>query len=148
MERAREEGGKILVHCRVGVSRSATVTVRYRSPLISSGSRSSHSFIFELVVRQNGLLDCVCDEAPGDLARGCVPHRAVQATERPYSAEHAAAVQSLRMGGRACEGAGEGRHVASPSRAFSKRQLALLSPRGTPAERKILALICNCARLK
>ncbi|KLO17443.1 hypothetical protein SCHPADRAFT_900708 [Schizopora paradoxa] len=29
MERAREEGGKILVHCRVGVSRSATVTIAY-----------------------------------------------------------------------------------------------------------------------
>jgi len=29
MERARGEGGKILVHCRVGVSRSATVTIAY-----------------------------------------------------------------------------------------------------------------------
>ncbi|KAL5526497.1 PPS1 [Sanghuangporus sanghuang] len=29
MERAREEGGTILVHCRVGVSRSATVTIAY-----------------------------------------------------------------------------------------------------------------------
>ncbi|KAH8117945.1 hypothetical protein DFH11DRAFT_1687033 [Phellopilus nigrolimitatus] len=29
MERARQEGGTILVHCRVGVSRSATVTIAY-----------------------------------------------------------------------------------------------------------------------
>ncbi|KAI5118131.1 hypothetical protein M0805_001730 [Coniferiporia weirii] len=29
MERARQHGGKILVHCRVGVSRSATVTIAY-----------------------------------------------------------------------------------------------------------------------
>ncbi|KAL5486084.1 PPS1 [Sanghuangporus weigelae] len=29
MERAREEGGTILVHCRVGVSRSATVAIAY-----------------------------------------------------------------------------------------------------------------------
>lgn len=29
IDRARAEGGKVLVHCRVGVSRSATVTVRF-----------------------------------------------------------------------------------------------------------------------
>lgn len=28
IDKAREQGGKVLVHCRVGVSRSATVTVR------------------------------------------------------------------------------------------------------------------------
>ncbi|KAI0715790.1 hypothetical protein C8T65DRAFT_572834 [Cerioporus squamosus] len=29
IDRAREEGGRVLVHCRVGVSRSATVTIAY-----------------------------------------------------------------------------------------------------------------------
>src|SRR3984957_4312682 len=33
IEKARVEGGQVLVHCRVGVSRSATVTVSCCSPL-------------------------------------------------------------------------------------------------------------------
>lgn len=35
IDKARQEGGQVLVHCRVGVSRSATVTVR-SAPLFSS----------------------------------------------------------------------------------------------------------------
>jgi dual specificity MAP kinase phosphatase len=39
MERARREGGKILVHCKVGVSRSATVTIAYVARLRRRGLR-------------------------------------------------------------------------------------------------------------
>lgn len=34
IEKARSEGGQVLVHCRVGVSRSATVTVSISPPLL------------------------------------------------------------------------------------------------------------------
>lgn len=40
MDEAREEGGNVLVHCRVGVSRSATVTVSFFSrwsPALADG---------------------------------------------------------------------------------------------------------------
>ena len=36
IDKARAEGGQVLVHCRVGVSRSATVVVRFlRLPGVS-----------------------------------------------------------------------------------------------------------------
>lgn len=38
IDQARREGGQVLVHCRVGVSRSATVTVRF-SPFYLHYSR-------------------------------------------------------------------------------------------------------------
>jgi dual specificity MAP kinase phosphatase len=53
IDKARLEGGQVLVHCRVGVSRSATVTVR--------------SFFFPIHFCDSTLMaieDCLCDEAP------------------------------------------------------------------------------------
>ena len=55
IERARLEGGQVLVHCRVGVSRSATVTVS-----VSLWSCFGTLFI-EL---WSGVIDRVRDEAP------------------------------------------------------------------------------------
>lgn len=45
IERAREEGGKVLVHCRVGVSRSATVTVSslFSPQLLQNPKRLTHT---------------------------------------------------------------------------------------------------------
>ena len=37
IDKARQEGGQVLVHCRVGVSRSATVTVSFHLLFISFG---------------------------------------------------------------------------------------------------------------
>jgi dual specificity MAP kinase phosphatase len=59
VEKARLEGGHILVHCRVGVSRSATVTVRL-SPLISLALLDSPVACTS---------DCICDEASGTSPR-------------------------------------------------------------------------------
>ncbi len=53
IDKARQEGGHVLVHCRVGVSRSATVTVSLFSWSLCSSHRSDPCTV-----------DCLRDEAP------------------------------------------------------------------------------------
>jgi len=58
IENARKSGGKVLVHCRVGVSRSATVTVSYYRLLVFTDTDFPLSSA-----------DCLCHEAPEHLTR-------------------------------------------------------------------------------
>ena len=72
IDKAREEGGRVLVHCRVGVSRSATVVV------------SMILFVFNerlLTQDHSSTIDCVRHEASWSAARGCLPYRAVTETQ-------------------------------------------------------------------
>ena len=63
IDRARAEGGKVLVHCRVGVSRSATVTMS-----------SFYSSLCLTCFLLTGWLDCLRYETPQPPSRRCVPH--------------------------------------------------------------------------
>ena len=63
INRARAEGGKVPVHCRVGVSRSATVTVS-----------SFYSSLGLTCFLLTGWLDCLRYETPQPPSRRCVPH--------------------------------------------------------------------------
>ena len=88
IDRARSEGGNVLVHCRVGVSRSATVTVRLSSQIL-------------LVLALTNLWrrsDRICDEASFPFPRRRLSHRALATTVGVDPAEHAPAVQPVRVG--------------------------------------------------
>ena len=63
INRARAEGGKVPVHCRVGVSRSATVTMS-----------SFYSSLCLTCFLLTGWLDCLRYETPQPPSRRCVPH--------------------------------------------------------------------------
>ena len=79
IEKARLEGGQVLVHCRVGVSRSATVTVR----LIP---------LFVILPAHRYRTDCLRDEAPWNLSRRRVSDRSFSTALSLDTAEHEAAV--------------------------------------------------------
>lgn len=80
IDKARQEGGQVLVHCRVGVSRSATVTVSLLiSVLFSKPSDPPYK-------------DCLRHEASRIAPRRRVPHCAVEAPIRAHPAKYAAVV--------------------------------------------------------
>jgi dual specificity MAP kinase phosphatase len=79
IEKARLGGGQVLVHCRVGVSRSATVTV---------------SFLVCLTVLRCSLvvIDRVCDETPEPPSCRCISHCSLSTAFGADSAKYAVAV--------------------------------------------------------
>jgi hypothetical protein len=81
IDQARAEGGQVLVHCRVGVSRSATVTV--------SVARSAGS---SLVADSSKTLDRICHEAPRPPIGRCLSDCSLKEVVGLDPAEHAAVV--------------------------------------------------------
>lgn len=92
IEKARLEGGQVLVHCRVGVSRSATVTVRHISLLI-------------MPLPYGDLPDRLRDEAPWNLSSGRIPDCSVSKALGFDPTEHEATIQSPWLGTQVDQGA-------------------------------------------
>lgn len=80
IDQARAEGGQVLVHCRVGVSRSATVTV------------SDFSIKRHLVRVLTLDIDRIRYEASGSSTRRRLSHRSLSQTLGADPAEHASAL--------------------------------------------------------
>ena len=84
IDKARAEGGQVLVHCRVGVSRSATVTVSGVFGFFVCWEAELMGFVMGV--------DRVCDEAPWVAACGCVLDCAVAPAVGVDPAEYAVVV--------------------------------------------------------
>lgn len=91
IDEARRSGGKVLVHCRVGVSRSATVTVSLLIRRLGDSVGLSFVFLFHW-------LDRLRDETSRYPARRRISHCALSPTFSPHSTQHAFIVQFARLG--------------------------------------------------
>jgi hypothetical protein len=121
IDKARQEGGKVLVHCRVGVSRSATVTV-------------SLCFCFKRVSDKGPKIDCVRHEVLRHLIGRCLSDRAVSTALRFNTTQHEAVIQPVWLGDQACKGTCAGRRAeieASPRADF---ELAVSRQGGSRAQ--------------
>ena len=79
IEKARLEGGQVLVHCRVGVSRSATVTVCWIS-------------LFVMLSPHRYRTDRLRDEAPWNPSRGSIFDRSFPTALGLDTAEYEAVI--------------------------------------------------------
>ncbi|PIL35333.1 hypothetical protein GSI_02058 [Ganoderma sinense ZZ0214-1] len=103
IDKAREEGGKVLVHCRVGVSRSATVTIAYvmkhlgiplvdaylivRSRRLSVLIQPNMRLLYNLLGWEIKLARERCERALGDTEEGQMQHELARALNWPYLAK-------------------------------------------------------------